>query len=721
MATGSLKELEKEIICAICQEHYTDPKVLPCLHYYCKKCIHDLAFRTGTAKPFPCPECRNETLLPTEENLEELRPAFFINRFKTTLLSALERSQDKDEVTCEVCHDGASKAEGFCLQCEAFICVACMDLHKGLKEYDGHKVLSMKELLHKGLSQVTVSQCKVHEEPLKLYCFTCSSLICRDCIVKDHKEHEYEFITVVAPDARKKIADKVPHLEEAEAMLDETSERVKAAIVEVKHQGDAVKTAMEAYFEDLYRILDARKHELMDGTERIVQEKVGKLSQQEEAVSLAAGDIGGLAGQAARCSVSCSDSNVVSMHEELLSQIELTTKKLSAGEWIDLVEELDIGVELECAESLQQLCRTMTNVAPLRVDATKCEVLYDEAETIKVGNLQEVALITKLSNGRLTKSTCKIFCQLKCLRTDEVTTCDIMHNMEASRYSIRFIPTFRGRHTLTVLVDGHQVAGSPFPLFVAIHPTHLGKPVGIWTGIAQVTGITVNSTGEIIVTEESGDIIIFNSKGEKVRSIKHSDHQLKSTYDLAVDGEDKIYCADYCSNKIFTCDKDGSNIKISEVALKKSLGRRGLSVVKDEVFICEQETVMVYDKRLTCTREIADKNLGSARCVSPGRDGILYVTDRPNSAIQVFKNGRFLNTINCIPNPLALCVAGSYIYVTDYTKCNVSVFETNGVFVTSFGQHGSGRGSFILPHGICVDQDGFVYVADRSNNRVQVF
>jgi len=32
----SLEELESEITCLICQEHYTEPKILPCLHYYCK-------------------------------------------------------------------------------------------------------------------------------------------------------------------------------------------------------------------------------------------------------------------------------------------------------------------------------------------------------------------------------------------------------------------------------------------------------------------------------------------------------------------------------------------------------------------------------------------------------------------------------------------------------------------------------------------------------------
>ena len=47
----SLEQLEKDITCPVCQEHYTDPKVLPCLHYYCKKCILKLALRTASIAP----------------------------------------------------------------------------------------------------------------------------------------------------------------------------------------------------------------------------------------------------------------------------------------------------------------------------------------------------------------------------------------------------------------------------------------------------------------------------------------------------------------------------------------------------------------------------------------------------------------------------------------------------------------------------------------------
>ncbi len=51
----------------------------------------------------------------------------------------------------------------------------------------------------------------------------------------------------------------------------------------------------------------------------------------------------------------------------------------------------------------------------------------------------------------------------------------------------------------------------------------------------------------------------------------------------------------------------------------------------------------------------------------------------------------------------------------------MSVFATEGDYVTSFGQHGYKEGEFCGPRSICVDVDNFIYVTDLFNNRVQCF
>jgi DNA-binding beta-propeller fold protein YncE len=73
------------------------------------------------------------------------------------------------------------------------------------------------------------------------------------------------------------------------------------------------------------------------------------------------------------------------------------------------------------------------------------------------------------------------------------------------------------------------------------------------------------------------------------------------------------------------------------------------------------------------------------------------------------------------PTNLALGPTGD-LYVTDgYGNARVHRFAADGRLLQSWGEPGSGPGQFHVPHGLAVDRDGTVYVADRENSRVQLF
>lgn len=62
------------------------------------------------------------------------------------------------------------------------------------------------------------------------------------------------------------------------------------------------------------------------------------------------------------------------------------------------------------------------------------------------------------------------------------------------------------------------------------------------------------------------------------------------------------------------------------------------------------------------------------------------------------------------------------IFVSDgYGNNRVVRFDANGKYLGAFGREGSGPGEFRLPHALAFDQHGRLYVADRSNARIQVF
>jgi peptidylamidoglycolate lyase len=75
---------------------------------------------------------------------------------------------------------------------------------------------------------------------------------------------------------------------------------------------------------------------------------------------------------------------------------------------------------------------------------------------------------------------------------------------------------------------------------------------------------------------------------------------------------------------------------------------------------------------------------------------------------------------NC-PTDVAIAPDGSF-YVSDgYGNTRVMKFASDGRFLFEWGTKGSAPGHFDLPHAITLDAAGRVYVADRSNARVQIF
>jgi len=115
------------------------------------------------------------------------------------------------------------------------------------------------------------------------------------------------------------------------------------------------------------------------------------------------------------------------------------------------------------------------------------------------------------------------------------------------------------------------------------------------------------------------------------------------------------------------------------------------------------------------------------------RDNV-WVTDR--GLQQIFKfshDGKLLLTLGTErvagvdathfdkPTDIAFASDGSF-YVSDgYGNNRVAKFSPDGKFLFDWGHKGQGPGEFDLPHSVAVDAQGNVYVADRSNSRIQVF
>ncbi len=73
------------------------------------------------------------------------------------------------------------------------------------------------------------------------------------------------------------------------------------------------------------------------------------------------------------------------------------------------------------------------------------------------------------------------------------------------------------------------------------------------------------------------------------------------------------------------------------------------------------------------------------------------------------------------PTDVAWDSAGNIFISDGYGNSRVAKFDKNGQYIKSWGSKGKEPGQFDLPHSIAIDAQNNVYVADRSNHRIQVF
>ena len=155
----------------------------------------------------------------------------------------MTKAEATKEMECENCRELPSVA--FCQQCGEYICDHCIKAHKRMwRQFSSHEVVSIASLRisikKSGMASVPIKaqelKCLKHkDEPLKLYCYTCHMLVCRDCTLIDHKDHKYAFIVDAAPQCMSTIKEKaeslhnvLPALKMALKSLGESEEKLLA-------------------------------------------------------------------------------------------------------------------------------------------------------------------------------------------------------------------------------------------------------------------------------------------------------------------------------------------------------------------------------------------------------------------------------------------------------------------------------------------------------------
>jgi len=159
---------------------------------------------------------------------------------------------------------------------------------------------------------------------------------------------------------------------------------------------------------------------------------------------------------------------------------------------------------------------------------------------------------------------------------------------------------------------------------------------------------------------------------------------------------------------------------------------------KDRVYVFNRgaHPMVVLDRSGNFLRSFGEGLFSRAHGLHIDADDNLYCTDDGDHTVRkCTTDGKVLLTIGIPAKPAAFMSGDPFhrcthtalspkgeIYVSDgYGNARVHKFTPDGKLIRSWGEPGTDPGQFNIVHNIATDADGWVYVADRENHRVQVF
>ena len=157
---------------------------------------------------------------------------------------------------------------------------------------------------------------------------------------------------------------------------------------------------------------------------------------------------------------------------------------------------------------------------------------------------------------------------------------------------------------------------------------------------------------------------------------------------------------------------------------------------RDRVYMARRDPpgILVYDREGRYLTTWGEDMLANPHGLWIDADDRIYCADIDDHTVRIFTTeGEVLQTLGT-PNQIggpgmpfnrptkAMAAASGDIFVSDgYGQHRIHRFSADGELILSWGEEGTGPGQFALPHDLWIDRRDRVLVADRENNRIQLF
>ena len=505
----------------------------------------------------------------------------------------------------------------------------------------GHEISSLDEVQETASKMVTPkkvsSMCSKHTtEPIKIYCETCDELICRDCTVKTHRDHNYDLIPDAFPKHRDAILACLGPIKSELASVGDTIVHLKARSSRLDGQGMEAKAKVDDEVDKLHAILEARRRELHSQIDGSVCQGKKELAAQIDRHEL--------------------------RQAQLSSCVQFVEVSLQSGTQEEVLS-MKRQVEQRAREMADEFKPQQLVLGPEKVIRVVCADLSPACRT-----LGEVKFVERRFKGTHVKTIggFKGPRHIAFATTGEMVVCE----WNANRMKV-----FDSNHRLLLSF------GNTGP-----KESKLSSPLGV-----------VISSDNTVFVAACHCVKKFTLLGQFIASVgSQGSGQLQFYTPFAI-------AYNHTNNRVYVCDTYNYRVTIlnHDLTFHGSFGSRGSE----------------------------DGKFNMPDGISVNRAGNVLVADYDNKRVQIFDaNGCHLSSITHtgaggrLKGPVSVAVGpDDWVYVVEKRCPRVSVFDQNGEYIKSFGEGGDKDGEFNCPFAVAVRDDGYIFVSDTYNNRVQIF
>lgn len=664
--------------CSICQETYTAPKVLPCLHTFCQPCLEKLQ---DNLEKIQCPKCDQDCVLPPQ-GISGLLSDY-------ALSNVLENSGGEGSpLSCTGCKTKDTHAVARCYDCANYLCGNCVMAHQYMHCFEGHQVVNLKDQAKEDFKTEKLLCCPRHKnETLRFFCRTCDMPVCKECTNADHPKglHDYDHISEVGPRQVEVLAELFEQSKAKSNDLRNAAKSVDHYTSRLQMQYHKAQAEINDTFNFYCSVLEERKEELMKELEDLFNTKMVSLS-------LTNSKIQDMVERIQQMSVFVDRIMKFSSNSEILMFKHLLDTKLQAIiaynpdvnmqsmdlEFLSNYQAIQVGVR-NTFGYIRHNSEGAQNTKPQPIARPNGVVNSDRS--YQNGHVYEPNIISKRfgsanSLGPFSTSLSDISPYEKWSSGPT----DIFQNGTADSFHLNTEPV--------IDLSSKFISASMYPLKSQIkrqkmiYHCKFGE-FGVMEGqFTEPSGVAVNAQNDIIVADTNNHRIqIFDKEG-----------RFKFQF-----GE--------CGKR------DGQLLYPNRVAVVKTSG---------DIIVTERSPthqIQIYNQYGQFVRKFGANILQHPRGVTVDIKGRIIVVECKVMRVIIFDQlGNVLQKFGCskhleFPNGVVVNDKQE-IFISDNRAHCVKVFNYDGVFLRQIG----GEGLTNYPIGVCINQNGEILVADNHNN-----